>query len=66
MAEKVRPGVDGLHFRRGSPHDLARTLRQAAERTVFETLAGTLGDSVGGAAFLASLLEAFDGGPRTA
>ena len=30
MAEKVRDGVDGLHFRTGNPHDLARTLQMCA------------------------------------
>lgn len=30
MAEKVRHGVDGLHFRAGDPVSLARTIREAA------------------------------------
>jgi glycosyltransferase involved in cell wall biosynthesis len=30
MAEKVRDGVDGLHFRRGDPVSLARTIERAA------------------------------------
>ncbi|MGE5407624.1 MAG: glycosyltransferase family 4 protein [Syntrophothermus sp.] len=31
MAEKVRDGVDGIHFRVGDPHSLARTIEAAAE-----------------------------------
>lgn len=31
MAEKVRDGVDGLHFRMGSPEDLADRLQQALQ-----------------------------------
>jgi glycosyltransferase involved in cell wall biosynthesis len=31
MAEKVRDGVDGLHFRAGDPASLARTMRRAIE-----------------------------------
>lgn len=30
MAEKVRHGIDGLHFRAGDPEDLARTILAAA------------------------------------
>ncbi len=29
MAEKVRDGVDGIHFRQGDPHSLARTIEEA-------------------------------------
>jgi hypothetical protein len=54
MAEKVRDGVDGLHFRTGNPHDLARTL-QACSTTpeLWERLAAgisrppTIGESTG-------------------
>ena len=31
MSEKVTDGVDGLHFRTGDSHDLARVMRRAAE-----------------------------------
>ncbi|CAH0180089.1 glycosyltransferase [Roseomonas sp. CECT 9278] len=55
MAEKVRPGVDGLHFKRGSVQDLARVLRVAAGVEVFERVVGTIGDSLGQKAFLERL-----------
>lgn len=59
MAEKVRPGLDGLHFRRGSPLDLARVLRQAADPERHAAISATLADSVTRDAFLAGLEEAF-------
>src|SRR6476469_2964242 len=31
MAEKVRAGVDGLHFRANDPDSLARTMRKAMD-----------------------------------
>jgi glycosyltransferase involved in cell wall biosynthesis len=31
MSEKVTDGVNGLHFRRGDPYDLAEVMRRAAE-----------------------------------
>ena len=33
MAEKVRDGVNGLHFQAGKPDSLARTIRMAATKT---------------------------------
>lgn len=62
MAEKVRPGVDGLHFKRGSPHDLARVLCEAAGAAVFTRVVGTLADSSGCHDFLESLETAFSEG----
>lgn len=59
MAEKVRPGLDGLHVRRGSPHDLARVMRQAASPDTHAAIAATLADSIGREAFLAGLERAF-------
>ncbi len=40
MAEKVRHGIDGLHFQVGNPHHLAETLLECAgSTTLWETLA---------------------------
>ncbi len=61
MAEKVRPGVDGLHFRRGSPHDLARVLREAAGAELFGGVVAALEDSSGRDDFLEGLETAFGG-----
>jgi glycosyltransferase involved in cell wall biosynthesis len=61
MAEKVRPGVDGLHFTRGSVQDLARVMKVAAS-TPQDALALTLGDGVDRATFLAGLSDAFGDG----
>lgn len=55
MAEKVRPGVDGLHFKRGSAHDLARVLCEAAGADRYAALVASLGDSIAQTAFLAGL-----------
>lgn len=39
MAEKVRPGIDGLHFRAGSPEDLADRLTEAlTDQSLWEQL----------------------------
>lgn len=59
MAEKVRPGLDGLHFKRGSAQDLARVLKLAAGPGALERMMGTLGDSVARAVFLAQLEAIF-------
>lgn len=59
MAEKVRPGVDGLHFTRGSVQDLARVMRVAATDGRRPTVAGTLADAPGREAFLRGLEDTF-------
>jgi glycosyltransferase involved in cell wall biosynthesis len=59
MAEKVRPELDGLQFRRGSPADLARVLRRAADPARHAAISATLGDSIGRDAFLEGLGRAF-------
>lgn len=61
MAEKVTPGVDGLHFRRGSPVDLARAMTEAAVPARRAALAASLGDTPGRSEFLAALDRAFAG-----
>jgi len=60
MAEKVTDGVDGLHFRRGSPVDLAATLLQAAEPETHHRLSRTQSDSIAELDFLRGLDRAFD------
>lgn len=61
MAEKVTPEVDGLHFRRGSPVDLARAMVEAAEPARRAALAASLRDTPGRGDFLAALDIAFAG-----
>jgi glycosyltransferase involved in cell wall biosynthesis len=39
MAEFVRDGVDGLHFRAGDPDDLARRMQEAIEPELWQRLA---------------------------
>lgn len=63
MAEKVRPGLDGLHFRRGNAPDLARVLLAAAAPGRQEALAASQADSIGREEFLAGLTRALTGGP---
>ncbi len=59
MAEKVRPGLDGLHFRRGSAEDLARAMAEAMDPARRAALAATLADVEGMEAFLAGLRRAY-------
>ncbi|MGG5808383.1 glycosyltransferase [Falsiroseomonas sp. CW058] len=59
MAEKVEHGVDGLHFRRGSPVDLARALVDAAQPELHGRIAASQRDVPGRDAFLAALDAAF-------
>jgi glycosyltransferase involved in cell wall biosynthesis len=61
MAEKVRDGVDGLHFKRGSPVDLARAMVEAADPALRLRMGGTLRDVIGRDEFLAGLDAAFAG-----
>lgn len=62
MAEKVRPGLDGLHFRRGNAPDLARVLLAAAAPGRQEALAASQADSIGQEEFLSGLMRALTGG----
>lgn len=64
MAEKVTPGVDGLHFRCGSPVDLARAMRDGADPARRAAMGASIGDTIGRDAFLAGLAHAF--GARSA
>lgn len=64
MAEKVEAGVDGLHFKRGSPVDLARALLDAAEPVRREHFGASVRDVIGRAEFLAGLDAAY--APRRA
>lgn len=59
MAEKVTPGLDGLHFRRASPVDLARALVEAADGEARARMGASLTDSIGQQAFLEALAAAF-------
>lgn len=59
MAEKTAPGVDGLHFKRGSPVDLARALLDAANPARRAAFGASVRDSIGRDEFLAGLDDAF-------
>ena len=59
MAEKVAPGVDGLHFKRGSPVDLARAMRQAAVPETRARLGASIREVIGKAEFLAGMRQAY-------
>lgn len=63
MAEKVEPGIDGMHFKRASPVDLARVLLVAAKKDVHEAYRTSVRDSIGKAEFLDGLDVIF-GEPR--
>ncbi|WP_424810406.1 glycosyltransferase [Roseococcus sp. YIM B11640] len=64
MAEKVHHEVDGLHFRRASPSDLARVIMRASDPALHERIARSQRDVITRDEFLAGLSEAF--GARTA
>jgi glycosyltransferase involved in cell wall biosynthesis len=64
MAEKTAPGVDGMHFKRGSPVDLARAMLDAAEPVRREHFGASVRDVIGREEFLAALDAAF--APREA
>lgn len=59
MAEKVRPGLDGLHFRFGSVADLARALLEAADPARRAAIAATLADATGPEEFLAAIAPCY-------
>jgi glycosyltransferase involved in cell wall biosynthesis len=59
MAEKTLPEMDGLHFKRGSPVDLARAMVDAAQPARRAALGTTVRDSIGRVEFLAGLDQAF-------
>lgn len=62
MAEKVTPEVDGLHFRRGSPPDLARVMCEAADPARRAALGASVTGSIGREAFLGGLAHAYGTG----
>jgi glycosyltransferase involved in cell wall biosynthesis len=73
MAEKAEAGVDGLHFDRGSPVDLARAMVEAADPALRAQFGASLRDVMGRAEFLAALDRAYapparaaDAAPRAA
>ena len=62
MAEKVLDGVDGLHFRRAAPAELARVLAEAARPGIHARLAASIRDVIGRTEFLAALDTVFSTG----
>lgn len=64
MAEKTEPDVDGMHFKRASPVDLARALLDAADPARRAAFGASVRDSIGRDEFLAGLDAAF--APRAA
>lgn len=59
MAEKVQRDVDGLHFKRAAPMDLARVMVDAAMPAMRARFAETLRDVIGRDEFLLGLDAAF-------
>ncbi len=59
MAEKVQSGVDGLHFKRASPVDLARALVEASNPDLRLRMGTSLRDVIGRDEFLAGLDAAY-------
>lgn len=59
MAEKVLPGVDGLHFKRAAPVDLAAAMAEATGPALRTSLGASLRDVMGRAAFLEQLDAAY-------
>jgi glycosyltransferase involved in cell wall biosynthesis len=59
MAEKVQDGVDGMHFKRGSPVDLARAMLDGADPARRASYGATVRDVIDRDAFLTELDRAF-------
>jgi glycosyltransferase involved in cell wall biosynthesis len=55
MAEKVLPGIDGLHFKRAAPVDLAAAMVQATKPALRAALGSSLRDVIGRDEFLRQL-----------
>jgi len=59
MAEKVERGVDGLHFKRAAPVDLARVITEAANPALRAQYGASVRDVMGRDEFLATLDAAY-------
>ncbi|MGG5889210.1 glycosyltransferase [Falsiroseomonas sp. HC035] len=59
MAEKVLPGIDGLHFKRAAPVDLAAVMLAATQPRLRADLGDSLRDVLGRAEFLRQLDDAY-------
>lgn len=62
MAEKVAEGIDGMHFKRASPVDLARAMVEAATPGTRDRYAGSVRDVMTRDEFLAALDDAYAAG----